>query len=649
MSIAFFFPVWVLGPMAFGQLTYSSQTPFYDFTGAGFALVQVADFNKDGYVDIVVGTGVGSGITYLQNSGTGTFSTPATNPFAAFTASTPAGFTLNNASTTVADYDGDGDLDIWCRVNGAGGDVYLRNDNGVYSSQTPFYDFTGAGFALVQVADFNKDGYVDIAVGTGVGSGITYLQNSGTGTFSTPATNPFAAFTASTPAGFTLNNASTSVADYDGDGDPDIWCRVNGAGGDVYLRNDNGAYSSQTPFYDFAGAGFALVQVADFNGDGYVDIAVGSGVAGSITYLQNSGTGAFSTPATNPFAAFTASTPAGFTLYNAETTAADFDGDGDLDIWCRVNGAGGDVYLRGSGEAPRLITSIPANNATNFATNGNMTLTFSEAVAAGTGNIYIRRLSDAVAVQTIAANSAAVTGTGTAILTINPPADLAANTTYYITFDRNAIADVDEGLIFGYIDPQKNIRVPYTQNNFLRFTTTAPLPVTLIDFTVSLSGEKALLEWQTATERNSRDFTIQYGNDGISWSAIGKVKAAGNSTGIVNYHFSDPQVLQEKNYYRLIQTDIDGKQTVSPVRSLLINGPAAMLVYPNPASNEVTVRLPGNGTATIIVYNNIGQEVYRKQASAASAQLSLATLPSGSYYLVMLQNGKQYTARLQHL
>ncbi|WP_198666974.1 FG-GAP-like repeat-containing protein [Taibaiella helva] len=635
--------------MSFGQLTYSSQTPLYDFAGTGFALVQVADFNGDGYVDIAVGSGVGGGITYLQNNGTGSFSTPAANPFATFTTSTPAGFTLNTAGTTVADYDGDGDLDIWCRVNGAGGDVYLRNDNGLYSSQTPLYDFAGTGFALVQVADFNGDSYVDIAVGSGVGGGITYLQNNGTGSFSTPAANPFAAFTASTPAGFTLNTAGTTVADYDGDGDLDIWCRVNGAGGDVYLRNDNGLYSSQTPLYDFAGTGFALVQVADFNGDGYVDIAVGSGVAGGITYLQNNGTGSFSTPAAHPFAAFTTSTPAGFTLNTAGTTVADYDGDGDLDIWCRVNGAGGDVYLGNSGEAPRLISSLPANNATNFAVDGNIVLTFSEAVATGAGNIYIRRLSDNVAVQTIAANSVAVAGSGTAAITINPPSDLTQNTTYYITFDQDAIADVDEGLIFGYIDTRKNnVRAPYTQNNFLRFTTAVPLPVTLTQFTVRCSNEKALLEWQTVTERNSRDFTIQYSNDGKSWTAIGQVKAAGNSDHVVNYQFWDPQVLQEKNYYRLIQTDRDGLQMVSPVQSLQINKTAGIIVYPNPAADNVTVRLPESGAGTIVIYNNMGQEVYRNLALSAAVRLSLANLSSGSYHLILTQNGKRYAVQLQH-
>ncbi len=552
LSIVLFLPLSIFGIKAHGQFSYSSQTPLYEFTGSGFGLVQVADFNGDGYVDIAVGSGTAGSITYLQNNGSGSFSTPATNPFAAFTVSTPTNFTLNTSSTTVADYDGDGDMDIWSRVANAGSDVYLRNDNGTYSSQTAPYEFTGPGFGLAQVADFNGDGYVDIIAGTSAsGGGIIYMQNNGSGSFSTPATNPFAAFTASTPTGFTLNAPATTVADYDGDGDMDIWNRVANTGSDIYLRNDNGTYSSQTPPYEFTGPGFGLAQVADFNGDGYVDIAVGitSSGGGGIIYMQNNGSGSFSTPASNPFAAFTASTPAGFTLNFPATTVADYDGDGDLDIWNRAASTGNDLYLSGSGEAPELISSVPVNNAVNFSINGNIVLNFSENVATGGGNIYIRRLSDNVAVQTIAANSAAVTGSGTATLTINPPSDLNPNTTYYITFDQDAIADIDDGLIFGYIDAsQNNTRVPYTQNDFLRFTTAVPLPVTITKFTVTLSDGKALLEWQTATEQNSRDFTIQYSNDASSWEAIGKVKAAGNSSHTVNYQFLDPRTLGENNY-----------------------------------------------------------------------------------------------------
>jgi methionine-rich copper-binding protein CopC len=75
-----------------------------------------------------------------------------------------------------------------------------------------------------------------------------------------------------------------------------------------------------------------------------------------------------------------------------------------------------------------LSSSSPADNATAVAVGSNIVLTFSENVAAGTGNIVI---SDGTDTRTIAVGDAQVSISG-ATVTINPTADLNPNSTYYV-------------------------------------------------------------------------------------------------------------------------------------------------------------------------------------------------------------------------
>ncbi|MCH5720134.1 FG-GAP repeat domain-containing protein [Niabella hibiscisoli] len=243
------------------QVTFSSPglPPGLEFTGGGLGSVQVADLNGDGYSDIIYNTSIGGGITYLQNNAGASFSTPASNPFGAFSGATPAGVVITNA--IIADFDRDGDNDIWMPVAGVSNDFYLRNDGSIFVSISlpSGMEFTGAGAGSIKVADINQDGYPDIIYNAAAAGAITYLQNNGWASFSTPAVNPFSAFTAASPAG-TLFNQSCDIADYDGDGDLDVWVRLSGAGNDVYLRNDAGTYVSGSVLsgQEFSLAGTAL-------------------------------------------------------------------------------------------------------------------------------------------------------------------------------------------------------------------------------------------------------------------------------------------------------------------------------------------------------------------------------------------------------
>ncbi|MEG5207193.1 Ig-like domain-containing protein, partial [Microcoleus sp. AT13-A6] len=91
--------------------------------------------------------------------------------------------------------------------------------------------------------------------------------------------------------------------------------------------------------------------------------------------------------------------------------------------------------------APTAATFTPADNATNIAVAADLVVTLSEAVQKGTGNIVIKKVSDNSVVETIDVTSANVTVTGSTV-TVNPLADLAQSTDYYVEIAAGAIKDL---------------------------------------------------------------------------------------------------------------------------------------------------------------------------------------------------------------
>ncbi len=89
-------------------------------------------------------------------------------------------------------------------------------------------------------------------------------------------------------------------------------------------------------------------------------------------------------------------------------------------------------------EFPTVTTFSPVDNATAVPVGANLVVTFTEDVKKGNGFVHIIRASDGKSAQSINIQSAAVTIAGP-VVTINPSADLAGLTNYYVAFDNGAI------------------------------------------------------------------------------------------------------------------------------------------------------------------------------------------------------------------
>jgi len=142
----------------------------------------------------------------------------------------------------------------------------------------------------------------------------------------------------------------------------------------------------------------------------------------------------------------------------------------------------------------------------------------------------------------------------------------------------------------------------------------SPLPITLLDFTGHLENNDAILTWSTSSEENSKTFEVDRSFDGIGFTPIGSVAAAGNSTTQRNYSFTDAGITHDTNYYRLRSIDLDDRFIFS--RTVLVRDrqPATSFpVAPNPFTDGIDILFsqPPAGNIAIRLLDITGRQLWQ--------------------------------------
>jgi hypothetical protein len=164
----------------------------------------------------------------------------------------------------------------------------------------------------------------------------------------------------------------------------------------------------------------------------------------------------------------------------------------------------------------------------------------------------------------------------------------------------------------------------------------SPTPVTLTGFTATTSGPTVRLDWATASEQNASHFEVERSLGLVDFETVGRVNAVGNSQTRQTYALTDETPLPGTSYYRLRQTDFDGKATTfKPVAVTM--GEATGLLWANPSSGR-SVRLRAPVSADIQLTTMQGRAIaFRKQAIDASTTelLPASVLPAGVYLVTV--------------
>ena len=170
----------------------------------------------------------------------------------------------------------------------------------------------------------------------------------------------------------------------------------------------------------------------------------------------------------------------------------------------------------------------------------------------------------------------------------------------------------------------------------------AATPVQWVSFNAKKKDGSVLLTWETAQEQNSKNFEIERSSDGRRFNKIGSVPAAGNSNVISRYSYIDDVPVKGLNYYRLKQIDLDGKFAYSEVAKVNFDGAERLLVFPNPAADQLTVQFPANKRfISAHILDASGKLVFQKQLASASGTLTLDIRNlSPGWYVLQLRGEK---------
>lgn len=97
-------------------------------------------------------------------------------------------------------------------------------------------------------------------------------------------------------------------------------------------------------------------------------------------------------------------------------------------------------------------------------------------------------------------------------------------------------------------------------------------PIELIDYSCKVEDNSRIkLTWSTASETNNQEFQIFRSFDLVNYTKIATIPGAGNSTIEKSYEFIDFKPFRSINYYKLVQRDYDGSESVLKLINCSLN------------------------------------------------------------------------------
>lgn len=172
---------------------------------------------------------------------------------------------------------------------------------------------------------------------------------------------------------------------------------------------------------------------------------------------------------------------------------------------------------------------------------------------------------------------------------------------------------------------------------------TSLLPIELLSFDAIRKSHSVDLEWKTNSERENDYFTIERSTDLTNWTTIERMEGAGTTNEVQSYSLKDENPLEGLAYYRLSQTDFNGKVNHSDIRSVNFIREGDIVLYPVPANEFLVVH--GNssnfGKSNFVVIDASGKDltslVDLVEGTDDKLVLNVERL-SGGYYFIKVQN-----------
>jgi hypothetical protein len=186
-----------------------------------------------------------------------------------------------------------------------------------------------------------------------------------------------------------------------------------------------------------------------------------------------------------------------------------------------------------------------------------------------------------------------------------------------------------------------------TFSDFVIASSQAPsvLPLKWLTFTGTAKDENAVLNWQTASETNSKYYEVMRSTDGNDWTVIGQIASKNGDRNEYNFTDTDPAAI---NLYRIRETDLDGKTSFSSVITVNFMRSSTMVLQPNPSVNhQFSCRVDdafvlAGSQVQVSVIDMMGRQMMSFTTTPKQLiPVNGATLPSGKYFVVIRSGNRK--------
>jgi hypothetical protein len=177
------------------------------------------------------------------------------------------------------------------------------------------------------------------------------------------------------------------------------------------------------------------------------------------------------------------------------------------------------------------------------------------------------------------------------------------------------------------------------------------LPLNFLGVSAKKEGAGVRLDWSVAEQGEANYYYIDRSADGAQFERIGFIVARDQGS-VAQYNYIDKSPLGGRNIYRLVARKRNGQTVYSRTVSIDNQDFSPIHIFPNPAAEKVFIRMAGfaGSPCRWTLHNALGQPVLAGTLAMAQSVecLSLpASLPSGSYRLTLVSEGKIASRSLQ--
>lgn len=503
------------------------------------------------------------------------------------------------------------------------------------------YRLTGSSFSFskIESADFNNDGFKDIAAT--VNDNLYLLINNGDGTFMP-----------SQEVGYFYSQSALCVGDFNNDGLTDIVVGSQQPNFNIIsiLLNDPdnpGAFLFPAT-YSTGTESIVDLKAIDFNNDGNLDI-VEAGRPGVLILLQNDGQGAFTIA--NSYSV--GESP-------VKIVVKDLDADGFNDLVLKMqypqninneikifrNNQDGNftlsnIYLAGNGASDIAVEDINQDNNPDIIACSNSSGALFSLLNDGTGQFSVAiqiasidqgstlncadfdgdRLKDLIVGSmqhqdlSIFINSPTTPGT----FTVQHP--IGSSTLFYPWRSVSEDFNNDKKPDLAIVEYQRPFASVYLNNSDWT------LPVDLKDFKGSINNGTVRLDWNSGIEANFSHYEIEKSINEEPYIKIGSVEAKGSNQ---NYQFKITQPEKIVNY-RLKLSNNDGSFSYSKVLNILNQTIKTFVkLWPNPSKNFINIQL--NASGIFKIFDNSGKLIQSEEIRKGENKIDIRKLSTGVYY-----------------